>query len=481
MCLRPVQRPNPFYNPDSVGDGSPSLQRRIHLVGLSFCRPDTKYIMVPCNTCPACIAMRQNDIVQRAQVEARFSHVFFLTFTYNNEHLPSISVPVPSSAAPFLEPASVDDVEPYDFESAPLDPLYDGIGDLPETDEEVAARVAAAAASFLARQKEKKAQRDTFTLPDSVESVTMSYANHHHLQDVIRHFRNDVLSMPEFSGRKMKYLGVSELGGQKGRPHFHLLLFIEKLPSDLVVSSSSLRYSGSRNFRPSVITGMTDCLYNWFRDNWAVNVGTKKFPKYEPLYTYIRKPDPSSPTGWKCTFDCHYVSPEATEAGTDDVAFYVSKYIMKASDREVKRKVFLQAALDETTFAKFWRIVRSRMLISKGFGTHSETVVNSDGRHEILPDADVLREINSNCRLDAGKSPGPVFVTDMGKHRPLSRYYFNKHSGDVYAWTVDDLRYIFDSFDRSNYSPAYDDPELVKRKDAEFEVRKNLMLSHETL
>ena len=40
-------------------------------------------------------------------------------------------------------------------------------------------------------------------------------------------------------------------------------------------------------------------------------------------------------------FDCHYVVPHATEAGASDVAFYVSKYVLKVSANEVR----LQQAL----------------------------------------------------------------------------------------------------------------------------------------
>lgn len=478
MCLSPIIRPNPYFSPDSVkvsGHASTLRHRGAHLVGMQFRKPDEQYIYVPCNVCPSCVAMRQNDIVQRAQVEARFCHVFFLTLTYNNEHLPRISVPIGENAPDSIEvPAdfetgeilSEDDFEEYDFDSV-SDPIY--VDDLPETDEEIAARLDAAAEEFLA----KKGQKKEYLLPDSIKSTEMAYANHHHLQDVIRHFRNDSENWPEFAGRSLKYLAVSELGGKKGRPHFHVLLFVEKLLSD---------YLPDGFVRPAVFVGLENRISTWWKKNWAVNVGTKKFPKYEPLYTYVCRPDSSSPTGFKTTFDCHYVDPRATDAGTDDVAFYVSKYIMKTSDKEIHRKVFLRAVLSESEFTEFWKIVRSRMLISKGFGTHADTRVNDAGRHYAHHDPEVLRRINHDCRKGDKDTPGPVFITDLGVHRPLSRYYFDKVSDGVKALTLEDVQFISDRFDRENNVPAYErGKEFVDRKVREFQKRVSLMESHEIL
>lgn len=482
MCLSPIQRPNPYYDPDCSAVNT-RHQSGVHRVGLAFCRPDERYIMVPCNVCPACVAMRQNDITQRAQVESRFCFVWFLTLTYDNAHLPRVKVPLDSSRVSVSDsPLPSFPVTPYDFESAEEDPIY--LDDLPLSDAELAqiplkaAEAARAAiASLKARKKEKYEG-----VPDSVTSEYMPYADHTHLQSVIRHFREFVDTCPELQGRKFKYLAVSELGGQRGRPHFHVLLFFEHRPADFLLGLKSYRHFSSYMVRPSIRENLTLIIYNWWRDNWAVNVGSRKNPIWEPLYTFVRRPDPSSPSGFKCTFDCHFVANESTDAGFMDVAFYVSKYIMKSSDREIKRKVFLQNNLDDATFAKFWKLVRSRMMISKGFGTFSDTLVNDSGRHFIVPSSVVVHELHNNVCVDAGVSPGPVFIAADGVHRPLARYYYNKHFEGQYVVTVDDIRFLYDNYDDSNDVPAFERGEdYINQQYADFARRKRQMINNEKI
>lgn len=441
--------------------------------------------MVPCNVCPACVAMRQNDITQRAQVEARFCFVWMLTLTFDNKHLPKVLIPVDTGDVPsdVLDLPQVPST-PYDFDSVELDPVLCPVDDLPLTPEEIAQereKVVARAVAYLERQKARK--KEKYVPSGDVLFSEMPFADHTLLQSAIRHFREFVVKTPELAGRNLKYLAVSELGGEKGRPHFHVLLFLEHRPSDFLKGLHSYRSVSSDLIRPSVRSRLHDLIYNWWRDNWAVNVGSRKNPIWEPLYQFVLKPDPTVKSGFKCTFDCHLVENELTDAGFLDVAFYVSKYILKSSDREIKRKVFLQHSLDDATFSKFWRIVRSRMMISKGFGVHSETVVNDAGRHMIKPDPSVINELHNNVRLDAGKSPGPVFVNDSGEHRPLSRYYFDKcdDSGN-YVLTLEDVRYIFERFDRDNFTPSFERGEdYINKQYSDFERRKKLMLSHEII
>lgn len=485
MCLNPIQRKNPYYNPE-FRSSSPRYQSGIHRVGLSFCKPDSEYMLVPCNVCPSCIALRQNDLTQRAQVEARYSFVWMLTLTFDDKHLPVTRVPLPG--VPFdsdiLDIPSVPSFS-YDFDSVELDPVLCPVDDLPLSDAEiVASREAAYAAAreFHKKFKERKSSRfDGSSL--SCSSASMPYADHTLLQVAIRHFREYISVTPELSSRNFKYLAVSELGGRKGRPHFHMLIFLEHRPDDFLVGLRSYRSVSSDLIKPSVASRLTKLVSDWWRVNWATNVGSRKNPVWEPLYTYVVKPDPSSRSGFKSTFDCHLVQNEKTDSGFLDVAFYVSKYIMKVSDREIKRKVFLQNALDEATFSKFWQLVRSRMMLSKGFGVHSETVVNESGRHCIQPDPSVISELSSNVRLDAGKSPGPIFVADSGVHRPLARYYFDKHdSSGNYVLTPSDIRYIFERFDRDSYVPSYErGSDFISRKRSEFSRRRSLMESHEIL
>lgn len=66
-----------------------------------------QYIEVPCGHCCECIQKRQNDIVQRVQMESLNSYLYFCTLTYDNEHIPNL---VTSKGEVFTY-ASVDDLQ----------------------------------------------------------------------------------------------------------------------------------------------------------------------------------------------------------------------------------------------------------------------------------------------------------------------------------------------------------------------------------
>lgn len=52
----------------------------------------SEYIKVPCGHCFECVSLWKMRLVQRAQMMSKFNVSYFLTFTYNNESLPSIDV-----------------------------------------------------------------------------------------------------------------------------------------------------------------------------------------------------------------------------------------------------------------------------------------------------------------------------------------------------------------------------------------------------
>lgn len=79
MCLSPVMidNPNRHYtkNPYSI-----------------YYDTSSQKMAVPCGRCPVCIALRQNYLVQRVQMECIDNLLFFGTLTYNQETLPSVTV-----------------------------------------------------------------------------------------------------------------------------------------------------------------------------------------------------------------------------------------------------------------------------------------------------------------------------------------------------------------------------------------------------
>lgn len=52
----------------------------------------TQYIQVPCGRCPVCVALRQQYIVQRVQMESLDNLIVFGTLTYNKATLPTLDV-----------------------------------------------------------------------------------------------------------------------------------------------------------------------------------------------------------------------------------------------------------------------------------------------------------------------------------------------------------------------------------------------------
>lgn len=78
MCQNPVKIHNPFFEGDHLG------------VASEFARfvSNKPTIEVPCGTCPDCLRVKTRQFIQRALIESLTSHVFNITLTYDNEHLP---------------------------------------------------------------------------------------------------------------------------------------------------------------------------------------------------------------------------------------------------------------------------------------------------------------------------------------------------------------------------------------------------------
>lgn len=88
MCISPINIPNPNTS-----------RLQVALVGegarfLDSCLTSRKsHITVPCGTCVECRNTYYNSILQRAIVESLTSYVYFVTLTYDDNHIPSIELP----------------------------------------------------------------------------------------------------------------------------------------------------------------------------------------------------------------------------------------------------------------------------------------------------------------------------------------------------------------------------------------------------
>lgn len=106
MCISPITIPNPYYG---LGDKITYQYKLLDGVGKPW-RDDkgnyvyhkydgsvgnlNKYknthnthIQVPCGHCQQCLSLRQNYVNQRIQMESLRSHLFMLTYTYNDRSL----------------------------------------------------------------------------------------------------------------------------------------------------------------------------------------------------------------------------------------------------------------------------------------------------------------------------------------------------------------------------------------------------------
>lgn len=188
--------------------------------------------------------------------------------------------------------------------------------------------------------------------------------------------------------RPFSYLAVTERGSSKGRPHFHVLLFVQKQSSDT-------------SFTPRILESQ---LWHLFFKEWRRNYGSTRNPDYRPLFDYHRKIVAGKE--YK-NYDLHYVDPSRTDGGHADVAFYVTKYMLKPSRKEDRLRQALALNLPDDDYEVAWQTIRSKMLISKHFGY--STTLERDY---------ILMQIKNSVMNPKGFQ----YTTEQGSFQ-LARYY----------------------------------------------------------
>lgn len=244
------------------------------------------------------------------------------------------------------------------------------------------------------------------------------YADFSHISDMMNRIKLNYPS--ELASRgPLRYLAVSERGSKKGRPHYHILFFVPMIDGETRFSSTVIR------------SHICSLLEKLVRRYYAVNIGTRKNPVYEPLFTYHQK----FVNGklYK-NFDIHPVEPfNATH--DQDVFWYVTKYLFKDSKRENRLKQKLWNVLDHdefvyttpsgTTHSEFthcWNTVKSKVRCSNGLGLNGHYVVSSDGKRELVYDDIIVSRLRAGLYSN-GLYPYPVFSLLDGKTFPLASYY----------------------------------------------------------
>lgn len=214
---------------------------------------------------------------------------------------------------------------------------------------------------------------------------SVRYADHNDIRLMFKRIRKENLF-----GFPFLYLSVSERGSERARPHFHGIIFIPK-------------ECGKNDplFTAIMETKIRNVLYH----EWRRNYGSTRSPIWRPLFTYHSKY-----VGGKrySNFDCHYITPHSSDKGESDVAFYVTKYVLKTSAQEVRLQQALRLNLPPDEYAKVWPIVRSRCTKSHDFGSATPKEVEY-----------VKKQISAS-----NSSPeGLHFLNPDGSRAPLPRYY----------------------------------------------------------
>lgn len=234
-----------------------------------------------------------------------------------------------------------------------------------------------------------------------VNDRTLYYADFSHPQKVFKRLRK--------LGLKFSYLIVSEYGGERHRPHFHAILAFPKGPKD--------DYHDIKN--------LEHCLHKTFLKEWRVNLGSNRKPDYHNLCDYIVTPKGR-------TYDLHYIDSASTNEGEADVAFYVTKYILKSDKWVDKLKSALYFNLPPEQFYSTWKLLKPRMCASKGFGYPLDPNTNN------VVDK-VKKHIRKGIELSKlGDSLFPYYISPInGKTFPLAPYYQKRFL------TLDDKKHFF--------------------------------------
>lgn len=274
----------------------------------------------------------------------------------------------------------------------------------------------------------------------------INYADVHDLQNMFKRIRKG----NKFN-RPFTYLAVSERGKSKGRPHFHVLFFLPKYEDD---DPKLTPYNLERRLFDVILT------------EWRRNYGSTRKPIYKPLLTYT--------TIYKhgklySPYDLHYVKPVIEDTSGSNVAFYVSKYMLKASEKEVRLQQALRLNLPADEYESIWPILRSKMVCSKFFGLNPSPFGD--------PDDSIYKHLRSGIELSKLDDFPKFYNVDSGKSFPLAKYYRTK--GEIYSF-ADALPRYFNSDSKNIDSPSeYEDKDYAGLLKVEDDLARRRSLASE--
>lgn len=220
-------------------------------------------------------------------------------------------------------------------------------------------------------------------------------------------------------GRPFRYVGVTEHGSKRGRPHVHILFFVPKYPGDTLPEMLELQ---DKMFKA--------VLKEWRRN---VNGSRSRYAEYEQCCTYIRRFIRGK---LRSTYDLHYVNPVLSDGQEGDVAFYVSKYMIKESKQLKRLQRGLRMNLEDDEYNDTWKKVKPRWFASPGFGTNAKFIK----LNKYEPSKKVIDYIRYCIEYSKKEFDSPKFINPInGQTFPLGRYYVNR--ADCY--TIEDQEFFW--------------------------------------
>lgn len=188
--------------------------------------------------------------------------------------------------------------------------------------------------------------------------VKVYYSDITHIQNLFKRLRN----VSYLQDRNFRYLAVTEYGTAKFRPHHHILLFVAKKSDDDLTIPKRLE----------------SLLYDDIQRYYAINVGTRKNPIYEPLFTYadnlvngkLYSNYTVSLVVDKQVDENHQSNVNTPQSISKSISYLVS-YVNKTSKYDQMINHFLENIdmdHEDVIYRKISRLLKTQVYYSKYFG-----------------------------------------------------------------------------------------------------------------
>lgn len=187
-----------------------------------------------------------------------------------------------------------------------------------------------------------------------VAGHTIYYANYQHIVDMFKRLR-----AANLFDRDFRYICVNEYGDKRHRPHFHLLIFLARKDTDTKVTPYILQ----------------QLLFDNLQKYYAVNVGTRKHPIYEKLFTYVIR---RTSSGLKSNYFVKYVDCQLDDSLTfvneSETLVKTVRYLIGYINKGSKFDSYLDTLFepyrlnDPILYAKLRHLLCCKVRYSKGLG-----------------------------------------------------------------------------------------------------------------